>query len=600
MLSTFLRRAKEDLPVYITDVRAAFQRDGRRPFHLAVTLYDGSVRRFPLLLPETGSAEEKEFVASYVHAILYNILSSLGALRVTVYLDPADAELKALAENLDAVFMTALPKTERTGYGKCLNVNERTLAALSGGRDRFEIRVRDIAEEPAGQEASASASGEPVFASLPSMTAGRMILGMDIGGTDIKLASSVDGRLSVCKEFDWFPAAFTEAEQLIGPILLLTRLMRAACSLCAAGKEDALDATALGKHATFEEMEQGCIAMEQAAGKDLRNFDAIGLCFPDVVIKNRIVGGETFKTRGMRENTALDYEAQFAKITALSDTLAAYTMEDGAVMNTNDGPMAAFTAAVEQAAAGADVSKGFFAHTLGTELGTGWVRPDGSIPEIPLEVYNFIIDLGSFAQKQYDANDVRSINNFNTLLPGTLQKYTCQSGVFRLAAKRLPQEDPETWREALDLGILQWQGDRLVVPTEPKDMRKPCLEFFMAKAAEPEKTACAEIFREIGEYLAVTWAETDYILHPEAKDRTLFGRLVKNPACFRLMCEGAARREPNLRQYAADGSLANTVLMRQLEAHPDYTVAQFAQAVGAIYFGCVGLLQKSSERSNAK
>lgn len=70
--------------------------------------------------------------------------------------------------------------------------------------------------------------------------------------------------------------------------------MRAACSLCASGKEDALDAAALGKHASFEEMERGCAAMEQVAGKDLRNFDAIGLCFPDVVIKNRIVGGETF------------------------------------------------------------------------------------------------------------------------------------------------------------------------------------------------------------------------------------------------------------------------------------------------------------------
>ena len=88
----------------------------------------------------------------------------------------------------------------------------------------------------------------------------------------------------------------------------------------------------------------------------------------------------------------------------------------------------------------------------------------------------------------------------------------------------------------------------------------------------------------------MTWEETEYILKPEAKERTLFGRLVKSPACFRLMCEGAARRDPELRQYAADASLANTELMKQLEAHPDYTVAQFAQAVGAIYFGCLGLL----------
>jgi len=246
---------------------------------------------------------------------------------------------------------------------------------------------------------------------------------------------------------------------------------------------------------------------------------------------------------------------------------------------------------VEQAAVGADVSRGFFAHTLGTELGTGWVRPDGSIPEIPLEVYNFMIDLGCFPQKQYDANDVRSINNFNTLLPGTLQKYTCQSGVFRLAVRNLPQLDPAVYEEALEKNLFQWQGEKLVVPTEPKDMRKPCLEFFMAKAADPAHPACAEIFREIGEYLAVTWSETDYILRPETADRTLFGRLVKNPVCFQLMCEGAARRVPELRQYAADGSLANTELMQQLDCHPDYTVAQFAQAIGAIFYGCLGLLR---------
>lgn len=588
MLKAFLQQAKQDLPVYITDVHNAFQSGGSRPFHLQVTLYDGSVRRFPLLLPQTKDAEEAEFAASYVHATIYNILSSLGAVQIDIYLDPADQGLVELAKGLDAVFQTGISKPQRSGYGKCLNVNERTLHALGCG-ERFAFHILSLCDEPDRKEAAAGKAGTPVFTALPAMTAGRMLLGMDIGGTDIKLAASVDGKLAVCKEFDWFPAAFTEAEQLISPILLMVRLMRAAASLCACGKSEALDSAALDKHASFSDMERGCDEMERAAGAALRNFDAIGLCFPDVVIRNRIVGGETFKTRGMRENTALDYEAQFAKITELNDLLRAYVTEDGAVMDTNDGPMAAFTAAIEQAAAGTDVSKGFFAHTLGTELGTGWVRPDGSIPEIPLEVYNCIIDLGSFGQKRYDANDVRSILNFNTLLPGTLQKYPCQSGVFRLAAKLLPEAEPDTWQEVLDKGLLQWQGERLIVPTEPKDLRKPCLEFFMAKAAEPGREGCAEIFRQIGEFMAVTWEQTEYILTPETKERTLFGRLVKNPACFRLMCEGAARRDPELRQYAADGSLANTALMRQLEAHPDYTVAQFAQAIGAIYYGCLGL-----------
>jgi hypothetical protein len=34
--------------------------------------------------------------------------------------------------------------------------------------------------------------------------------------------------------------------------------------------------------------------------------------------------------------------------------------------------------------------------------------------------------------------------------------------------------------------------------------------------------------------------------------------------------------------------MANTPLMKQLEADPEYTVAQFAQAVGAVYFGNLG------------
>ena len=62
---------------------------------------------------------------------------------------------------------------------------------------------------------------------------------------------------------------------------------------------------------------------------------------------------------------------------------------------------------------------------------------------------------------------------------------------------------------------------------------------------------------------------------------------MKHPACFDLICQGAARREPGLRLAAADESLANTPLMKQLAARPDCTVAQFAQAVGAIYYSCL-------------
>jgi hypothetical protein len=34
----------------------------------------------------------------------------------------------------------------------------------------------------------------------------------------------------------------------------------------------------------------------------------------------------------------------------------------------------------------------------------------------------------------------------------------------------------------------------------------------------------------------------------------------------------------------AGTGMANTPLMKQLERHPELTVAQFAQAIGAVYF----------------
>ena len=596
MLKKFLEQARKDEPVYITDVREALNREGCFPFHLRITLYDDSMRCFPMMLPEMSDAEEKDFVRSYLYATVYNLLSSLGGKKIEIFTDPANADLLELAHSLPEVFQSDVPKTQRSGYGKCMNVNDRVLAALFGSSGKFAFAVCDAAQwkedgqyrctDVSGHEAS----GGSIFASLPEKALGRMLLGIDVGGTDIKLTAAAGGRLAVCKEYDWNPAGFSLVSQMIDPILLLVRLMRCAACLYAAGKEELIDRDALLKDATTEQMEEGIRRMEAALGPDMKNFDAIGLSFPDVVIRNRIVGGECHKFKGMRDNPQLDFEQQFAKVSGLNELLHRYVTEDGAVMSTNDGPMAAFTSAVELAAAGEDVSKGFFAHTLGTELGTGWVQADGSIPEIPLEVYNFIIDLGSFTQKGFASPDVRSINNINTQLPGTLQKYTCQSGVFRLAAKYLPEQDPQVYEEALEKGLfVKTQDNGLEVPTAPKDMRKSALEFFMKKAAEGTHPACAQIFREIGEYLAVTWQETQYILDPPAQERSLYGRLVKVPECFTLMKEGANRRVPELKLYAADSSLAFTGYMKELDAHPDYTVAQFAQAVGAIYFGCLGL-----------
>ena len=261
-------------------------------------------------------------------------------------------------------------------------------------------------------------------------------------------------------EYDWFPASFTTIDQLIRPVVLLVRLpaprghprldpaAAAASGTRSSRPWPAARDARRGIAAAVERGERSC------PGHPFR-FDAIGLCFPDVVVRDKIVGGEVYKTRGIRENPALDYEREFRRLSHLDDGAAGLRP---ARRSRGDRQRRAHGRLHRRGgdrgrSTPASVERGVFAHTLGTELGTGWVTEAGAIPDIPLEVYNCVIDLGSYPERRYEPDDVRSVNNFNTRLPGTLQKYTSQSGVFRLAAKYLPEARPGLFRELFDAGV---------------------------------------------------------------------------------------------------------------------------------------------------
>ena len=59
-----------------------------------------------------------------------------------------------------------------------------------------------------------------------------------------------------------------------------------------------------------------------------------------------------------------------------------------------------------------------------------------------------------------------------------------------------------------------------------------------------------------------------------------------------MIKDGIATRQDDPQVDVADAGMANTDLMKQLEADPEFTVAQFAQAIGAVYYGNMGLLTK--------
>jgi len=615
MLQRMIADAAAGRPVYITRMHENFAAlpEGRSErLVLAIDLLDVEGKKaWELKLPklESCAPEEKAFVRDYVYAEIYNILSSIGARAMTVSVDSSSREALGLARSLNEAFCVDKSRRERKGYGRAINVLDRMMAAVRPGESLFRFAFGDLSSMPLMETSpDAAASGEKgdglsAFRRCAEALQGKAFCGIDVGGTDIKAVLVDDGVVVDFKEYDWFPAGFTRSRQLVDPILLIARLMRARLWLRRASMAEEqrkalllVIAAAMDRKAGDAEMTRALADLEAAGLEEPKGpigplrFDGIGLCFPDVVVKNKIVGGEVYKTRGIRNNPTIDYESDFAELTDLDRRLGSLVRPEGKVRIINDGPMASFAAAVEIAASPAaeDAARGVFAHTLGTELGTGWVTETGGIPDIPLEVYNFIVDLGSWPERAYESDDLRSVNNFNTGLPGTLQKYCGQSGVFRLAMKYFPAERPDLFRELQDKGYIAQRAvgasKGWYVPTDPIDQRKSFLEHMMKLPDRENDETNRKIWREIGEALAVTLLETKRILEPGTDERFLFGRLVKNPTCFGLMVEGARSVTSDASFVVAGTGLAYTSLMRQLESNPEYTVAQFAQAIGAVYF----------------
>lgn len=578
-LQGFLDKAARGENVYLPDVRKAFsEADSKISCNLSLVI--GGDKRWEIRVPAVDRPDELQFVREYFYATLYNILSTFGGTRMTLSLSPDDAFAKTLCDSLDEVFQVNLPKSARKGYGKCLNVTDRINA--SQGKPKFSFAVTQEPLPALIQETERHSDAVSACQAAVEKANGAVICGIDIGGTDIKVVGISGGSIVAVKEYDWFPAEMTKMEHVIEPILLMARVVRAAMSLPDTAEATALREQMLKKGVSNEAM-QSAVDTCQALYGEAPLLDGIGVCFPDVVIDDQIVGGETYKTRGIR-NASADYESEFFKLSSLQQLLLQQCKPEGKVHLSNDGSLAAYTAAVELAhSAEADsVVSGVFAHTLGTELGTGWIDETGEIPQIPLEVYNCIIDLGNHPARTYHELDARSVNNFNTSLSGTLQKYCSQSGAYRLALRFFEAKAPAQYADLFDKGFLEHKDGGIFVRQTPSDMRKPLLEHLMRLASEGD-AAAEEVFREIGEYLAVTFEETEWMLAPRSHARILFGRFVKHKRCFDLMQEGAAARN-DVRFVAGDGTLAFTPVMLELKRDPVHTVAQFGQAVGAAYF----------------
>ncbi len=526
MIQSLLRTAEQGTPLWLPDLRLLFAEcPEARPLILRIRGNGDACRDYRLFLPPAASSKEEAFLLRYVSSSLYNILSALSAREITIF---CDEQTRALLSPLPALFET------QEGFGKVRCIARRIHGAFEisfAPPERFSPvpvpAVPDSNDLGARLRAVCRAAEE------------KGCVGVDVGGSDIKLAASLCGKLLYTKEYDWNPASSPTAEGIVEPILDLIR------------------------EARFE--------LEKSGGR----LDAVGISFPDIVISDRIVGGETPKTKGMRDNPSLDYEREFTRLRDLKDAVLSLCAPGAHVRLTNDGNMAAFSAAAELSAGGADelIAGGVVAHSLGTDLGTGWLCADGTIPPLPLELYDLLLDLGDAPSASLPSADLRSTRNENSVMNG-LRRYLGQAAAYRLAWRLDPT--------LLD-GFISRSGEILSIPTAPADLRKPCLEHLMRCATEGRPEA-EEIFREIGRSLAQATREMNWIFGATPPQRFLFGRFVKSRRCFDLLCDGFREVLSSVSLAAADDELANTALMKQLSATPSVSVAQFAQAVGAIYY----------------
>lgn len=551
IIKDLIKKAKQGESVYISEIRDAFI-DAGTAVGCTIETAAGEMHQWMIPLPYAGDKEDKDFISDYFYSDIYNIIATFGGKYMVLNISQLNDQIEELCAALNNVFQINTPRSDRTGMGMILNVTDRVNASLGFPPFYFKI-TRDIQNNDVKKnEVISHTDAAAAFTETVSKACEATLIGLDIGGTDIKAVGVLNGRILSLKEYDWNPAGMTRTEQLTGEIINIVKMI---CS-------------ELGDNILL---------------------DGIGVGFPDVVIMNKIVGGETLKTRSIRLASS-DYEAEFAKFLKFNDILLKFCKPGAAVNITNDGFLAAYTAAVELAHSNRadEIKNGVLAHTLGTELGTGWIDENGDIPQIPLEVYTCVIDMGNYPARKFRPTDLRSTLNLNNDLAGTMQKYACQSGAYRLALDYFKTGAPELYDELFTKGFIEEKDGMICIISAPEDMRKPLLSHIM-NLADEGKPQAERIFREIGRYLAATWRETEFLLSPKVKNRILYGRFVKSAKCMKLMKEGANELS-GISLEAGDDSLAFTPLMKALKDDPNYTVAQFGQAIGAVYYAAKGMV----------
>lgn len=598
------RQAYAHAPLYISELQETLNRlpEGeRQAVLLYLTITDaGEYRELSLPFPLSGAlSSDIALYETYLLAMMDNMLVTFGGVCLDICFDTNDAVLYGIVERAIARFDLDAPNNYRTGYGVYINYINRMNRFL--GFSNFSMRIRDIGTfiRPEGGKLYKIFCPENMEEQLTLLRrsatelTGKCICSLDVGGNSIKGAVVIDGEIAVLKEYQWYPTAFRFADEMNAPILLMLRFLNAYTNClrrgaCVTGYVDVLQPAA-----AYEALKKAVEALECAEDSG-RCFDAVVIGFPDIVVNNKVAGGESYKQLGLRNNPETDYETEFLKTSALDTFAKDYVKEDGLVVVLNDGNAASFIISVEQAFLPESIidDNGMFAHTIGTEMGTGFISRAGTIQNIPLEGYQHVIDLGNLSYAQYEAGDVRSTQNLNTAIPGTVQKYISQLGLFRMAVTKLYTDNRPLFDALVERGLLAYsEGEQtLRVPMHPVDKRSELTKHLIGLLQEGNEQV-AYAFRTMGKAMGVL-IDQGRLTFPEITlTRLLSGGLVACDAAYDLIREGLHAHNPAYEVLRLDENTVASPLLKKMTPQQ----RNFNVAIGSAYIANRALLVREEQ-----
>ena len=562
---------------------------------------DGRCRWLTFLMPSDRFLSEFSNLAErYLLAMMNNMVVSFGGEIMELYFPTNNSHLVGLCQSAAKRFQVDTLSHKRTEYGTFVNYINRI--NKNAGLSPFRIILKDISLWQTPSSSSIAKIYEPrgdidereTLRRAATLLNGKCFCSLDVGGNSIKCAVVRDGNVLLLKEHKWFPAGCKTADELLGPILSLTELLRGCAALC--DKSNERVNAILSKEYSDAELSEPVKELAKEEESQGFFFDAVVIGFPDIVISNKISGGETSKQTGMKKHSGENYERDFAKTVNLDDMVRRHVKPDGAVVVLNDGNAAAFVTSVELAFSQDCVvdDNGMFANTIGTEMGTGFISPAGTIQSFPLEGYQFVVDLGNTDYTKYSPKDIRSINNIGTGIPGTVQKNITQLGLFRLAIVGLMERDPNAFHQLVDKGFLNndERDDLLTINMQPVDMRGALTRelFTMTEQGHP---VLLDTFAAMGKVMGVHIDQCRLIFPELSTTRLLSGGIITPDYTFSIMLNSLRQYNPDYNLIRLDEDIMLTPLLKGMA--PDQR--NFTVAIGSAFIGNHILLTKQGGRT---